>query len=291
MLLDVLLSINLEDNRQLTPIVIVIAIVGFIGLVIAYNVIKARDKRKEKIEEKIDSKLHADRVIKGVEVRSHKPTQEKQIHQIKRESSDPKKRAEEEAAEAAAAKNTLIGGKSEAQQERKSATDVFGPMGISSNKAKAMDRRREQLVINGYLQKSNTAPIRPVYSNTAEARQQQRKELESDEVGAEAGTPALVMVSAAPSNVKVTGAFSKVRPNAMKKPVSSDEQHKDETYSAAIKPIVGSEVSNAAKDRFKTEIPAEKPDIMKQGEEAILPAAEKPLAGFAPVKEPKEEAN
>ena len=215
---------------------------------------------------------------------------------LKSRAEDIVKKAEDEAA----AKNTLLGGKSEAQMEEKAASQVFGSLGISSKKAEAIDKEKDQIIINGYLQKSNTAPIRPVYSNTLEARQQQRKELDSDTVGKEAETPALVMDSSAPSEVKITEAPQKVKPTALKRPTAarltqSDEEliaameaaaeaaeaDREKAYGSALRPVVGSEVSNAVVERM-AEVQAEKPDILKQGEEAILPAAEKPLAGFAP---------
>lgn len=286
------LGINIEDNRQLGPIVIAIAAVVIVGMIIVGVVLNAKDKRKAKSNEKIDVERQAERVVQGVAGRSQKPV--KKINQIKRESRDPNKKAENEAA----AKNTLLGGKSEAQMEEKEASAVFGSLGISSKKAEEIDKAKEQIIINGYLQKSNTAPIRPVYSNTLEARQQQRKELDSDEVGKEAETPALVMDSSAPSEVKITEAPKKVKPTALKRPTAArlnstdeeviaafekaaEEAEKDEAYGAAMRPVIGSEVSNAVIDRV-AEVQAEKPDILKSGEEAILPAAEKPLAGFAP---------
>lgn len=302
MLYAILLGINLEDNRQLGPIVIAIAVIVIVGIIIAANVLKMRDRQKEKNDAEIDAERQAERVIQGVAGRSQKSTPAKKINQIKRESRDPKKRAEEEAA----AKNTLLGGKSDAQREEKEASAVFGSLGISSKKAEAIDKEKEQIIINGYLQKSNTAPIRPVYSNTLEARQQQRRELESDEVGKEAETPALVMDSSAPSDVKITEAPKKIKPTSLKRPTAarlsqSDEEliasyekaaeaaEQDTTYGAALRPVVGSEVSNAVIDRV-AEVQAEKPDILKSGEEAILPAAEKPLAGFAPNSETADNA-
>ena len=285
MLNAILLGINLEDNRQLGPIVVAIAVIVVVGVIIVANVLKMRDRKKEKLDAEIDAERQAERVIQGVAGRSKKGAATKKINQIKRESRD-------------AAKNTLLGGKSEAQMEEKEASAVFGSLGISSKKAEEIDKAKEQIIINGYLQKSNTAPIRPVYSNTLEARQQQRKELDSDEVGKEAETPALVMDSSAPSDVKITEAPKKVKPTALKRPTAArlnstdeeviaafekaaEEAEKDEAYGAAMRPVIGSEVSNAVIDRV-AEVQAEKPDILKSGEEAILPAAEKPLAGFAP---------
>lgn len=211
-----LLSINLEDNKQIGPIVVVFAIVVIVILIIVAKVLVTKDRLKEKSTENIETTLHKDRVITHVEKQSKKPDHnEKKIEQIKRETRDPQKKAEQEAA----AKNTLMGGKSEAQMEQKDALDVFGPLGISSKKSKQIDKAKDRVVINGYLQKSNTAPIRPVYSNTHFQRQIQRKELESDKVGKEAQTPALVMDSAAPSEVLITGApVQKVNPTALKHP-------------------------------------------------------------------------
>lgn len=286
-----MLKINFEDNRQLTVIVIGIVVVAVVALLIVAKVLKTLDKRRERRNAAAEDKLKYHKVLDQVEKREkmafEKP--QKEVHQVKRESRDPNKRAEEEAA----SKNTLLGGKSEAQREEREAIEVFGPLGISSRKSKDLDRERERIIVNGYLQKSNTAPIRPVYSNTLEARQQQRKELDSDEVGAEAETPAMVMDSAAPSSVRITGAPQKVRPRAMKKEspfkralaaaqaAEANGKAVDETYTGAIRPELGSEVSNAVVDRV-AEVQEEKPDIMKSGEEAILPAAEKPLEGFAP---------
>lgn len=283
-MLDALLKINLEDNRQIGPIVIVFAIVVVIVLIIVAKVIKVRDRLKEKNDVNIESKLRAEKVINQVENKSKEPPKET-IHQVKRESRDPKKRAEEEAA----AKNTLMGGKSEAQMEQKSATEVFGSLGISSRKAKQIDKSKERVIINGYLQKSNTAPIRPVYSNTPFARQLQRRELESDKVGKEAETPALVMDSAAPSEIKITSApVQKVKPTELKRPTSvrtsADAGQADEidtTYSGAMRPETGSEVSNAAVD-YTADVQTEKPEILKSGEEAIIPAALEAKKGFVP---------
>ena len=295
---DFLLKINLEDNRQIGPYVVIFAVIVVLVLIIIAKVLKAKDKRKEKTEERIDAALHADRVITHVEKNSKKPDPtEKKIEQVKRETRDPQKKAEQEAA----AKNMLIGGKSDAQLEKKDAIDVFGPLGISSKKAKQIDKNKERVIINGYLQKSNTAPIRPVYSNTPFARQLQRKELESDEVGKEAETPALVMDSAAPSDVKITGApVQKVKPTELKRPTSarttggdaasSETVEEDTTYASAIRPQIGSEVSNAEIDYTAT-VQEEKPEILKSGEEAIIPAAHEAKKGFVPDEKVLEENN
>lgn len=292
-MLNVIMAINLADNRQLTPIVIGIAVVVVIGLIVVLAILRAKDRQKEKMDENIDTAWRAEQVVNRTEILAQKnagSSGEKKIKQIKRETRDPRKKAENEAA----AKNTLIGGKSEAQREEKEASEVFGSLGISSRKAEEIDKAKEQIIINGYLQKSNTAPIRPVYSNTLEARQQQRKELDSDTVGAEASTPALVMDSAAPSEVKITEApVQKVKPTALKRPtaarVSLDEEPGageqeeivDTTYSAALRPQTGSEVSNAVIE-CPAEVQEEKPDILKSGEEAIIPAATEAVKGFVP---------
>ena len=296
-IIDMLLALPriLEDNQRLTVIVIGLAIVVILSLILFANIANAKDKHKEKKSARLDAERQGERIADGVDRRSRVFTKEKKITQIKRETRDPKKKAEEEAA----SKNTLIGGKSEAQREEKEASEVFGSLGISSKKAEEIDKAKEQIIINGYLQKSNTAPIRPVYSNTLEARQQQKKELDSDVVGSEAETPALVMDSAAPSEVKITEApVQKVKPTALKRPtaarVSQAEEETDAAeeadtaYSSAMRPQLGTEVSNAEIDRV-AEVQAEKPDILKQGEEAIIPAAEKPVEGFVPSKELAEE--
>ena len=281
-----------EDNRQLGPLVIGLAVCVIIGLIIATVIIKIMDKRKEKINNEIDTAWKAEQVVNRVEVLSKKG-EKKKIRQIKRDTRDPKKKEADEAA----SKNTLLGGKSEAQREEKEASEVFGSLGISSKKAEEIDKAKEQIIINGYLQKSNTAPIRPVYSNTLEARQQQRKELDSDEVGKEAETPALVMDSAAPSEVRITDApVQKVKPTALKRPtaarveITDEPAEEDAAYSEAMRPQIGTEVSNAEVDR-PAEVQAEKPEILKSGEEAIIPAAKEAVEGFVPNEEILEQNN
>ena len=282
-----------EDNRQLTPFVIGIAVCVIIGLIIALKIFKLMEKRKEKLDEEIDTAWKAEQVVNRVEVLNRK-NGKKKIRQIKRETRDPKKKEQNEAD----SKNTLIGGRSEAQREEKEAREVFGSLGISSKKAEEIDKAKEQIIINGYLQKSNTAPIRPVYSNTLEARQQQRKELDSAEVGKEAETPALVMDSAAPSEVKITEApAQKVKPTSLKRPTAARVEIGDEvpaeedvTYSEAMRPQIGTEVSNADIVPPAT-VPEEKPDILKSGEEAIIPAAKEVVKGFLPNEEVLEQNN
>ena len=293
---SVIIANIFENNRQLGPIVVIFAAAVVIVLIIVYEIIKYRDKRREKLDDELDTSWRAGQVVNRVEGINRKGSKRK-INQVKRESRDPKKKAENEAN----AKNTLLGGKSEAQMEAKDALDVFGPLGISSKKAKQIDNSKERVIINGYLQKSNTAPIRPVYSNTLFARQLQRKELESDVVGKEAETPALVMDSAAPSAVKITGApVQKVKPTQLKRPTAAKaaldeeqpagdkEEETDTTYISAIRPETGSEVSNAVVD-FVATVQDEKPDIIKQGEEAIIPAAQETVKGFVPDDEVLQE--
>ena len=276
-MLSIFMANIFENNSQLGPIVFWLAIIVVIGLIIATVVIHMRDKRREKIDDELDTAWRAEQVVNRVEAITPK-TGKKKIRQIKRGTRDPKKKEEEEAA----SKNTLLGGKSEAQMEEKEAE---------------IDKAKEQIIINGYLQKSNTAPIRPVYSNTLEARQQQRKELDSDEVGKEAETPALVMDSAAPSEVRITDApVQKVKPTALKRPtaarVTTEEEmaEEDTTYSSAMRSQIGTEVSNAEIDRPAT-VPEEKPEILKSGEEAIIPAAKEAVEGFVPDEEVLEQNN
>ena len=192
------LFIELPTNKQILPVIIAIAIVVVVGLIIVFKILSIRDKSQERRQAKIDMKLKREKVMDGVVRREKEPT--KTVHQVKRESRDPSIRQQQEAA----VTNTLVGGTSEAQKEEKHAADYYGQLGISSSRSKQLDKAKDRAILNGYLQKSNTAPIRPVYSNTPGARQQQMDELNSDNVGAEANTPALVMHSAAPSAVRYT---------------------------------------------------------------------------------------
>lgn len=192
------LFIDLPTNKQIFPVIIAIAAIVVVGLIITFIIFKISDKHKEKNRERIAMKIKHEKVMDKVVRRETEPT--KTVYQIKRESRDPAIRQQREAA----VTNTLVGGTSEAQKEEKHAADYYGQLGISSSRSKQLDKAKDRAILNGYLQKSNTAPIRPVYSNTQEARQQQMDELNSDKVGAEANTPALVMDSAAPSAVRYT---------------------------------------------------------------------------------------
>ena len=142
-----------------------------------------------------------------------------------------------------------------------------------NNAAESVDGK---LVVNGYLQKSNTAPIRPVYSNTGDARREQKKELDSDIVGEEAVTPALVMDSAAPS---------KIKPTELKRPAAP--QVGGITAEAGRAYITGG-VAESETERTTA-------FMMKQSEHPDMsgnaftvetaPTATKPLPGFAPKRE------
>ena len=196
------LVINLPTNKQILPIVIGIAAVVILGIIIALKIFSFSDRQKARHNQKISAELKRektmDKVVRRENAASATPT--KTVHQIKRESRDPEKRKQQEALET----NTLVGGTSDAQKEEKHAADYYGQLGISSSRSKQLDKAKDRAILNGYLQKSNTAPIRPVYSNTPGARQQQMDELNSDHIGDEANTPALVMDSAAPSAVRYT---------------------------------------------------------------------------------------
>ena len=278
------LFIDLPTNKQMLPVIIAIAVIVVVGLIIAFNVLKLADRHKEKNQERIEMKIKHDKVMDKVVRRESEPSKTKNIHQIKRESRDPAVRQQQEAAMT----NTLVGGTSDAQKEEKHAADYYGQLGISSKRSKQLDKAKDRAILNGYLQKSNTAPIRPVYSNTHEARQQQMNELNSDTVGAEAHTPALVMDSAAPSAVRYTDNTyhrnTRQKAIQLKRPSSSRvTQPAEETkaYDGAIRPETGTEVSNSENDIVAT-VPEEKPDILKYGEEAIIPAAQETVMGFVP---------
>ena len=271
----------LENNLFLEKLLWIVIPAVLLALAIAFAIWRALERRKEKREQAWAAERRKLEVVDGIEER--KDDGGKKLREYER----ARREAEKFAEQAAESTNTLIGGKSEAEREESTAKEVFGSLGISSKKAAQMDRARDQLVINGYLQKSNTAPIRPVYSNTLEARREQKAELDSDTVGDEANTPALVTDSAAPA---------KIKPTALKRPTSArvgkgavaeyirrratDEmEDEDPMLNDVMRPQIGTDVENAVVER-PAEVQAEKPDIMKVGEEAILPAAEKPVEGF-----------
>ena len=284
-----MIVLSVIDNMFLEKFLWIVVPAVLLVLMVAFAIWRAIDHRKVKMEERWAAERRKLEVVDGIEER--KDDGGKKIREFERARKEAEKRAEA----AAESTNTLIGGKSEASREESKAGDVFGQLGISSKKAEEMDRERDRIVINGYLQKSNTAPIRPVYSNTLAARREQKAELDSDYVGEEANTPALVTDSAAPA---------KIKPTALKRPSASrvgssgpfaeyikqmvNEEKKDEAMLADVmRPQIGTDVENAVVER-PAEVQAEKPDIMKTGEEAILPAAEQPVEGFKPAaKEPK----
>lgn len=284
-----MIVLSVIDNMFLEKFLWIVVPAVLLVLMVAFAIWRAIDHRKVKMEERWAAERRKLEVVDGIEER--KDDGGKKIREFER----ARKEAEKRVKAAAESTNTLIGGKSEASREESKAGDVFGQLGISSKKAEEMDRERDRIVINGYLQKSNTAPIRPVYSNTLAARREQKAELDSDYVGEEANTPALVTDSAAPA---------KIKPTALKRPSASrvgssgpfaeyikqmvNEEKKDEAMLADVmRPQIGTDVENAVVER-PAEVQAEKPDIMKTGEEAILPAAEQPVEGFKPAaKEPK----
>ena len=270
----------IDNNMLYEKVLWIIVPAALLALIIAFAIWRAIEDRKRKREQEWAAERRKLEFVDGIEER--KDDGGKKMRELER----ARREAEEFAEKAAETTNTLIGGKSEAEREEKEAVEVFGSLGISSKKAEAIDRQRDQLVINGYLQKSNTAPIRPVYSNTLEARRQQKEELDSDTVGDEANTPALVTDSAAPAKIKPTALK---RPTAARvgKGSSADNSQKKEEggedenpmLQDVMRPEIGTEVENAVVER-PAEVQEEKPDIMKVGEEAIPPAATEPAKGF-----------
>ena len=270
----------IDNNMLYEKVLWIIVPAALLALIIAFAIWRAIEDRKRKREQEWAAERRKLEIVDGVAERTDEDgSKMRELERARRE-------AEEFAEKAAETTNTLIGGKSEAEREEKEAVEVFGSLGISSKKAEAIDRQRDQLVINGYLQKSNTAPIRPVYSNTLEARRQQKEELDSDTVGDEANTPALVTDSAAPAKIKPTALK---RPTAARvgKGSSADNSQKKEEggedenpmLQDVMRPEIGTEVENAVVER-PAEVQEEKPDIMKVGEEAIPPAATEPAKGF-----------
>ena len=281
-----MIELNILENNMFIEKVLWIGIPAVIFLlVVSFTVWRALEDRKKKREKAWEAERRKIEVVGGVEGRRDEDGRKY------REQERARREAERRAEAAAGSNNTLIGGKSEAEDEEPEAKEVFGQLGISSKKAEELDRERDRLVINGYLQKSNTAPIRPVYSNTLAARREQKAELDSDVVGKEATTPALVTDSAAPA---------KIKPTELKRPTSAkvgrgsvaeyirrrateEEDLEDPMLRSVMRPQIGTDVENAVVER-PAEVQAEKPDIMKTGEEAILPAAEKPVEGFKPAE-------
>ena len=276
-----MISLSIIENSFLEKLLWIGVPAVLLALVITFAIWRFLERLKEKREEAWAAERRKLEIVDGVAERTDDGG--KKMREAERARREAEKRAEE----AAQTTNTLIGGKSEAEREESSAKDVFGQLGISSKKAAKMDYDHDQLVINGYLQKSNTAPIRPVYSNTLEARREQKAELDSDSVGEEANTPALVTDSAAPAKIKPTNLKRPTSAKVGKGSVAdyirrkATEEGDDETpmMSSVMRPEIGTEVENAVVER-PAEVQAEKPDIMKTGEEAILPAAEKPVEGF-----------
>ena len=276
-----MISYGLLDNSFLERLLWIGIPLVLLILVIAFAVWRFLEDRKAKREKAWAVERRKLEIVDGVEDRTDDGGRKM------REAERARREAEKRAKEAAETTNTLIGGKSEAEREESKAEDVFGQLGISSKKAAKMDYDRDQLVINGYLQKSNTAPIRPVYSNTLEARREQKAELDSDQVGEEANTPALVTDSAAPAKIKPTNlkrpTSAKVGKGSVadyiRRRATDEEEDDSPMMSTVMRPEIGTEVENAVVER-PAEVQAEKPDIMKVGEEAILPAAEKPVEGF-----------
>ncbi len=277
-----MVSLSIIENSFLEKFLWIGIPTALVALIVALTVWRALEKRKAKREEAWAAERRKLEVVDGVEERTDEDGSKM------REAERARREAEKFAREASKTNNTLIGGKSEAEKDESKAKDVFGQLGISSQKAAKMDYDREQLVINGYLQKSNTAPIRPVYSNTLEARRAQKAELDSDSVGEEATTPALVTDSAAPAKIKPTNLKRPTSAKVGKGSVAeyirrrATDEGEEETpmMSSVMRPEIGTEVENAVVER-PAEVQAEKPDIAKTGEEAILPAAEKPVEGFA----------
>lgn len=171
----------------------------------------------------------------------------------------------------------------EEDEQKKAAVVLGGNLGMSAKK-KEEDENVPPEVINGYLQKSNTAPIRPVYSNTPAARAAQKADLESDvEEEAAKYEP--------PKKVKPT---SLKRPTASKTVISQEEESDkaSDPYGAIVRPVVGSEVANAEVER-PAEISDVTPKIAKTGLDAANEAAKAPVKGFAappkePIKRPKQ---
>ena len=172
-----MIELSILENNMFIEKVLWIGIPAVIlALVVSFTVWRALEDRKKKREKAWEAERRKIEVVGGVEGRSDADGRKY------REQERARREAEKRAEEAAGTTNTLIGGRSEAEDDDPEAKEVFGQLGISSKKAEEIDRERDRLVINGYLQKSNTAPIRPVYSNTLAARRAQKAELKQLQV-------------------------------------------------------------------------------------------------------------
>ena len=246
--------------------IIIGSVIVLVSAIIWVKVSQAREKKRNEYRESLGDIKRKEQVIKGVTHRDRINSGEAPVETpVVKDSGLNVARVEGEHTQAAA--------------------EVFAKVRKSRKKHQPTERELaaqkygEHMVVGGYLQKSNTAPIRPVFSNTADARQEQKKELDSDEVCEEATTPAIVMDSAAPA---------KIKPTELKPPHSSranePQPHTDESYvKDAIRPVIGSSVANAVTER-PAEVQDETPRIVDPGEEEPIPTATKPAPGFAPAK-------
>ena len=82
-MLYTLLSINLDDNKQLGLIVIVIVVVVVLAAILMVNISIANDKRKEKNADELDSERQGEHLVKRVEAFSKQSPKEKKIQQVK----------------------------------------------------------------------------------------------------------------------------------------------------------------------------------------------------------------
>ena len=245
--------------------------VVFIVAVIWFKAANARDKKREEYRESLGDIKRKEQVIKGVSYRSRVNDGEipAEPEPVVQDSGLNVNRVEGEHTQAA--------------------SEVFAKVRKSRKKHQpterelAMKKYGEHMVVNGYLQKSNTAPIRPVFSNTKDARQEQKKELDSDEICEEATTPAIVTDSAAPAKVKPTA------PHAAHANEPQEQTDEPESYvKDAIRPVIGSSVANAVTER-PAEVQAETPKIVDPGEEEPIPTATEPAPGFAPARNEAED--
>ena len=184
----------------------------------------------------------------------------------------------------------------EEDKQKKAAVVLGSNLGMSAKK-KEEEENVPPEVINGYLQKSNTAPIRPVYSNTPAARAAQKADLESEEeeIAARYEPPKKVKATAQKRPTASKTAFSQEdeAEKAAEAPVAEEpsaEGGKPMPYGAIVRPVVGSEVANAEVER-PAEVSDVTPKIAKTGLDAANEAATAPVKGFAaPPKEAEDKA-
>ena len=129
----------IDNNLLYEKILWIIVPAVLLALIIGFAIWRAIEDRKRKREQEWAAERRAIEVVDGIAER--KDDGGRKMRELER----ARREAEFFAEKAAETTNTLIGGKSEAEREaeieKKAVKDNFGPLGISSKKAEAIDRQ------------------------------------------------------------------------------------------------------------------------------------------------------